>query len=117
MVAYEFIITFADSTELQRSLSPKDIFRQTEEGLKENVKSLIERDYGERPTNVWVCLHRGADGLEDQSDASLRANCNHLVEFMKEGMLKGVHPNTNPNARIPVPPRWEYNNPSQIHRP
>jgi len=117
MVAYEFIITFADDTELQRSLSPRDIFRETEEGLKDNVKSLIEREYGERPTDVWVCLHRGADGLSDQSNESLRGNCNHFVEFMQEGMIQGVNPNTNPNATIPIPPRWEGTNPSEIHRP
>jgi len=117
MVAYEFIITFADDTELQRSLSPRDIFRETEEGLKDNVKSLIEREYGERPTDVWVCLHRSGDGYPDQSSEGLKQNCNHWVEFLQAGLIQGRPANPRANPNVPVPPRWEGTNPSEIYRP
>jgi hypothetical protein len=114
MVAYEFIITWSDGSETQRSLDPAEIFLQGSDTLKDDIKDVIERTYNERPADVWVCLHRCAVGLADQSDNSLKTNCNHFSEFVEAGMLKGVSPSSNDPQ---IPQRWEYTNPSEDHSP
>lgn len=114
MVAYELIITWKDGSETQRSVSPSRLLIQGSSDIKEDAKDAIEQIYGERPADVWVCLHRCAEGLADQSDQSLKNNCNHFADFAKAGMIEGAKPNThNPN----IPNRWEYTNPSEGHRP
>lgn len=114
MVAYELIITWRDGSETQRSVSPSRLLIQGSLDLKEDAKDVIEQIYGERPADVWVCLHRGAEGLADQRNQALKDNCNHFAEFAKAGMIRGVNPNT-PNPQVPN--RWKPTNPSNLHRP
>jgi len=114
MVAYELIITWIDGSETQRSVSPSRFLIQGSLDLKEDAKDAIEQIYGERPVDVWVCLHRCAEDLADQSDQALKDNCYHFAEFAQAGMLKGISPNT-PNPNVPI--RWEPTNPSNLHGP
>ena len=114
MVAYELIIEWEDGTETQRSVSPSKFIKQGSTDLNGDTLDAVEQIYGERPASVFVCLHRSGDGLGDQSDQALQDNCLHFLEFAQAGMIMGSNPN-NPNPQVPS--RWEYSNPSEIHRP